>query len=73
MTASHRNSNTRRLTRPPDAIGDELLAEAVGALAQYIKSCNLIGFNINYNTLSLMKVVVFMLWDSRGFMKCRDR
>ena len=62
QTSPDDNKNpTRRLARPPDAVGSEQLAEAMGALRSTFKRVVCLVFNINYTALSLVKVVLFML------------
>ena len=59
---------TRRLPRSPDAVVLEQLAEAMGALRSTFKRVVCLVFNINYTALSLVKVVLFMLWNSREML-----
>ena len=49
----------------------EQLAEAVGALRGTFKRVICLGFNINYIALSLVKVVLFMLRNSREILDIR--
>ena len=62
---------TRRLARPPDAVVLEQLAEAMGALRSTFKRVVCLVFNINYTALSLVKVVLFMLRNSREIVYIR--
>ena len=68
---SERGNGTRRLARPPDAVVLEQLAEAMGALRSTFKRVICLVFNINYTALSLVKVVLFMLRNSREIVYIR--